>query len=821
MKSVVAVYVAVVVMVLAVGVASAGKPPKPQAPSCDPVVAAPRHGKAAVDELGANLANVAAKNKRGAADLKRQLKEDPTLWVDPCGRLFYSETDELPVDPPQAAATLVFPASQTFTLHSRPNASRVIYIDFNGELVSGTAWNTYYNGGQDLVASAFDIDGASSTFSDSELAIIQSVWLRVAEDYAPFDVDITTADPGLNAIDRSTNSDAAYGTRVVVTNDSSIYNQCYCAGISYVGTFDITGSHQYYQPAFAFQRGTGANAKVIGEVVSHEAGHTLGLSHDGTSSVAYYSGQGSWAPIMGTSYNRPISQWSKGEYSGANNTEDDLAVMQSHGAPLRTDDVPSQQSAAMPVSSGVPFDGFIGTAADADWFSISGSGEINVVANVAAISPNLDLRADVYDADGDLLASANPAASTISGDSATGLSVNLTATLPAAGTYFVKLDGVGYGDPLTNGYSDYDSMGAYTVTVTVLDPTGAPEVSTTALPTANSFTPYSTQLTATSGVPPYTWGIVSSAAALPSALSIAANTGVISGTPSAAAGDYPVTVKVVDANGNSSTKSLTLTIADAPLSITTTLPLPPASLTVPYSVQLNASGGRGNYVWSLASGTLPLGLTLNSSGLLSGTPTKASSYSFTVKVTSGTTSVTKALSLAPTALLKVTTTTVAMGITGVAYSASLAASGGTRSYVWDIYSGSLPPGLNLVGSKITGTPTTRGSYPIVVRATDTAGRIALSGTITLNVTVPLQIVTTALPGATRGVAYSLQLVGDGGLAPYTWSKSLGTIPSGMTLSTTGVLSGTPTVTGTFSITIKLLDKNRKSVSRVFSLVVSP
>ncbi|MDL2335535.1 MAG: putative Ig domain-containing protein, partial [Chloroflexota bacterium] len=749
-KPIAAVYMTLVVMILAVGAASAGKPPKPDAPVCDPVVAAPRHGKAAVDELGDNIANVAAKNKRGADDLRRQLKEDSTLWVDPCGQLFYSETDGLPVDPPQAAATLVYPASQTFLLHSRPGASRVLYIDFNGELVTGTAWNTYYNGGADLVAPAFDIDSAPSTFSDSELAIIQSTWLRVAEDYAPFDVDITTADPGLAAIDRSTSTDSNFGTRVVVTNDSVIYNQCACAGMSYVGVFDMSGSHQYYQPAFAFQRGTGANAKVIGEVVSHEAGHTLGLSHDGTASVAYYTGQGSWAPIMGTSYNRPISQWSKGEYSGANNSEDDLAVMQSHGATLRADDVPSQQSAAMPVSSGVPFDGFIGTAADTDWFSVSGSGQINVVANVAAISPNLDLRADVYDSNGTLLAWADPAASTVTGDSATGLSINLTATLPVSGTYFVKLDGVGYADPLTDGYSDYDSIGAYTVTVTVLDPTSAPQVTTPSLPTANSFSPYSTQLTATSGVPPYTWGIVSSAAALPSALSIAANTGVISGTPSAAAGNYPLTFKVVDANGNSSTKSLTLTIADAPLSTTTTLPLPPASLTQPYSLQLAASGGRGSYVWALASGTLPAGLTLNSAGLLSGTPTKASTYSFTVKVTSGTTSVTKALSLAPAALLKVSTTNLATGITGVAYSASLAASGGTGSYVWDIYSGSLPPGLNLVGAKITGTPTTRGSSTFVVRVTDTAGRTTLSGTLTLNVTVPLQVLTSALPGATKG-----------------------------------------------------------------------
>jgi hypothetical protein len=822
LKPVLAIYVALVVTVAAVGITVGGKNPQPQAPSCDPVLTAPRHGKAALEELADQLPMVAAKNRREETRLAKQLKNDETLWVDPCGQLFYAETDELPIDPPQAAATLVFPAAQTFQLHSRPGANRVIYIDFNGELISGTAWNAYYNGGADLVAPAFDIDNTPSTFSDSELAIIQSVWLRVAEDYQPFDVDITTADPGLAAIDRSGNSDLAFGTRVLVTNDSTVYNPCMCAGIAYVGSFDMSGSHQYYQPAFAFQRGTGANAKVIGEVVSHEAGHTLGLSHDGTASVAYYSGQGSWAPIMGTSYNRPIGQWSKGEYGGANNAEDDFAIMQARGATLRADDVPSQMSAAMPLQSGAPFSGFIGTATDRDWFSVAGSGQINVVANVASLSPDLDLRVEVYDDGGGLVAAADPAASTITGDSANGLSVNLTANLPASGTYYVKLDGVGFGDPATNGYSDYASTGAYALTVTVLDPSNAPQITTTSVPTASSFSAYSTQLTATSGQPSYNWGLDSSSAPLPASLALAANTGVISGTPTAAAGSYPLTFKVVDANGNSSTRTLTITITDASLTITSGVPLPPASLTQPYAYQLLASGGRGSYVWSLASGTLPLGLTLSSGGIISGTPTKASAYTFVVKVTSGSTSVTKTLGLAPTAALKVATSSVAAGITGASYSASLAASGGSGSYIWELASGSLPPGLSLVGAKVSGTPTERGSWTFVMRVTDTYGRTASSTSLTLTISIPLQIVTTALPNATKGVAYSLQLVGDGGLAPYTWGRSSGALPSGLILNTTtGVISGTPTVSGTFSYTVKISDKNRKSATRAFTIVVSP
>ncbi|HUP83313.1 MAG TPA: putative Ig domain-containing protein [Candidatus Limnocylindria bacterium] len=820
MKPILAIYVALVVTVAAVGITVGGKTPKPEVPACDPVVTAPRHGQAAIDELGASITNVAAKNRRGEDRLKSQLKNDETLWVDPCGQLFYAETDELPVDPPQAAATLVFPASQTFQLHSRPGASRVLYIDFNGELITGTAWNANYNGGADIVAPAFDIDSAPSTFSDNELAIAQSVWLRVAEDYAPFDVDITTADPGLAAIDRSGSGDLSFGTRVLVTNDNVIYNACLCAGIAYVGSFDMSGSHQYYQPAFALQRGTGANAKVIGEVVSHEAGHTLGLSHDGNASTAYYTGQGSWAPIMGTSYNRPITQWSKGEYSGANNTEDDLAIMQQRGATLRSDDVPSQMSAAMPLQSGVLFNGFIGTAADSDWFSTAGSGQINVVANVASLSPNLDLRVQVYDDAGNLLAGADPAASTITGDSATGLSVNVTANLPTSGTYYVKVEGVGFGDALTDGYSDYGSIGAYALTVTVLDPSNAPQITTTSLPTASSFSNYSTQLTATSGVAPYNWGLDASSAALPAALSMAANSGVISGTPTAAAGNYPLTFKVVDANGNSSTRALTLTIADAPLVVTNTIPLPPASLTQPYSLQFNASGGRGSYVWSLASGTIPAGLTLNSAGLMSGTPTRATTYSFTVKVVSGTASSTKSFSMTTANALNVTTTTLAAGTVGTAYSATLAASGGTTPYVWDIASGNLPAGLSLVAGKITGTPTQRESQTLTFRATDTAGRVKVSNPLTLAVYQVSINNDPALPAATRGQPYSVTLAADGGVAPYKWSLASGALPTGVTLSTTGVISGTTQVPGTFAISVKATDASLRTAVKAMTLVVN-
>ena len=361
--------------------------------------------------------------------------------------------------------------SAALTLHSRPGSRHVIYLDFDGQMISGTGWNTKTSGA--CYADPYDTDANPAAFSTAELTAISGVWARVAEDYASMDVDVTTADPGVAAITRSSLGDTRYGTRVVVTrsltlcpNGKSLYaSLCAggCGGIAYVGVFDRTSNHAYYQPAFTFQNGVGGGQKNIAEASSHEAGHNVGLSHDGTATSGYYSGHGSWAPIMGVGYYRAITQWSKGEYAGANQTQDDFGVMRTNGAVPLTDDYPESPPAAL--GAGLSRTGIISSRTDVDVFRITLTQPttVTIAATPASTSPDLDIALTLRGFGNDIVA--NPPSGSTSGDLATGLDASITTTVPP-GTYTVRIDGVGAGSPLDTGYSDYASIGAYTVSLT-------------------------------------------------------------------------------------------------------------------------------------------------------------------------------------------------------------------------------------------------------------------------------------------------------------------------------------------------------------------
>ena len=293
------------------------------------------NGEAAIAALGGQLPALAAFYKVTEADLRNRLRRDRSLWVDARGRLFYVCNFGLPPnEEATGAAELLaqaapFSYDQTFRLHSRPGASKVIYLDFDGHDASTTSW------GSDAIARPYDIDGSPYTFSTTERDRIQYIWQRVAEDFLQYDVDVTTEDPGVEALRKTSAGDTNYGTRVVIGGSSTDWYGAGAGGVAYIGSFDWNTD----TPCWAFAKSVSDSEKNVAEVISHEAGHTLNLGHDGTASGAeYYSGQGNWAPIMGVGYSKPIVQWSKGEYAGANNGQDDLAVMLGEGISYRTDD---------------------------------------------------------------------------------------------------------------------------------------------------------------------------------------------------------------------------------------------------------------------------------------------------------------------------------------------------------------------------------------------------------------------------------------------------------------------------------------------------
>lgn len=434
------------------------------------------NGQKAVDLLGDKLPLVAKAYDMSAERLENILKTDQTAWIDEGGRLLYVEADTKPIPKPEpedteitenaatisGADTFSSMASSTadpFTLHSKPDSNRVIYLDFNGHVATNTAW---YSG--TLTAQAYDIDGNPSAFSDAELNNIREIWQRVAEDYAPFDVDVTTQEPTPDAIRRTSSTDTQYGTRAVITRSMPELCSQSCGGVAYVNVFSYYSSStpDRYRPAWVFLDKLGNGyPKYVAEAVSHEVGHNLNLNHDGTSTVGYYAGHGSgatgWAPIMGVGYYKPVTQWSKGEYPGANNLQDDLAVISAAGTPLRPDDYPSTNASAAPLSgdpTAVFQSGIIERNTDLDIFTFQTDGG-NVEFNIASgsVAPDLDVAIKLLDASGNTITSINPTNS---------LSASLTATL-AAGQYFLQIDGAGYGD-LTTGYSDYSSLGQYLIT---------------------------------------------------------------------------------------------------------------------------------------------------------------------------------------------------------------------------------------------------------------------------------------------------------------------------------------------------------------------
>jgi Putative Ig domain len=261
--------------------------------------------------------------------------------------------------------------------------------------------------------------------------------------------------------------------------------------------------------------------------------------------------------------------------------------------------------------------------------------------------------------------------------------------------------------------------------------------------------------------------------------------------------------------------------------------LPTGQLGTGYSTTLTATGGAPPYTWSLTSGTLPAGLTLNAStGAITGTPSAAvASTPLTFKVTdSGNPALTQSAALTLTVSpgsLVISTSSLPNGQTGAAYSSTLAATGGVSPYTWSLTSGTLPAGLTLDASTgaITGTPSAAvASTPLTFKVTDSSSP-ALTQTANLTLTVsPVSLVisTSSLPNGQTGAAYSATLAAAGGVSPYTWSLTRGSLPAGLNLNaSTGVITGTPSAAvASTALTFKVSDSSSPALTQTANLTLT-
>jgi hypothetical protein len=370
-----------------------------------------------------------------------------------------------------------------------------------------------------------------------------------------------------------------------------------------------------------------------------------------------------------------------------------------------------------------------------------------------------------------------------------------------------------------------------TLSIAVISTTGDLAISTSNLPQGTVGTAYSAQLSATGGTTPYAWSVASGT--VPAGLTLS-SAGVLSGTPTTS-GSFAFTLQVADSSSTTqlaqATFSVTINANPSVAVAITTGSLPAGSVGISYHGQLQAAGGTAPYSWSVIAGLLPEGLTLGSDGTISGTPTAAGSFDFTVEVAdsdtpaqTATRQFTITVAPAPGQALSITTATLPNGSVGISYDATISASGGTTPYAFTVASGTLPPGLLLAADgSLTGVPTTAGSFSFTVRVTDSASQTAeRSYTLTIVAGAGQMIITTAnLPPGRTSVAYSATFTAVGGTSPYHWSVTSGSLPPGLTLSDDGMLSGTPSAAGTFTFTVMAIDSSTvpASASRQYSLTI--
>ncbi|MBL7702587.1 MAG: T9SS type A sorting domain-containing protein [Ferruginibacter sp.] len=338
-----------------------------------------------------------------------------------------------------------FSAFSVPKLNSYPSATATIFLDFDGHYVQSTMWN----GGN-------PINCAASGMTDPQII---EAFNRIAEDFRPFDLNITTDSVVYLAAPSETR------VRIIITTTSSWYP----AGFSGVATSSFTWGDE--TPGFVFSDRLGtANTKRIAETISHESGHTVSLSHQSKYggacnlmeqySTGYGTGETGWAPIMGNSQNKNFSNWNNGPTpDGCVFVEDNLyTIVTYNGFGYRADDYGETLNAGTYTLPGSSFNtsGVITTNADKDAFKFTMNSNSNFHLVISPFSvasgsagSNLDVAVELYNSSATLIRTYDPQAS---------LSITID-TILTAGTYYIRVYGAGNAN-----VGAYGSLGSYTIT---------------------------------------------------------------------------------------------------------------------------------------------------------------------------------------------------------------------------------------------------------------------------------------------------------------------------------------------------------------------
>ncbi len=340
------------------------------------------------------------------------------------------------------------------------------------------------------------------------------------------------------------------------------------------------------------------------------------------------------------------------------------------------------------------------------------------------------------------------------------------------------------------------------------------------LPSAVVDRAYSAGITAAAAAAPAEWSLA--AGSLPPGIALDAAKGVLSGRPREA-GAFPFTLRVRDASRASAEQPFTLRVGSG-LTITSAGRLPSGIARGKYSTRLAAAAGKAPLRWSVESGTLPPGVSLDgASGAIQGSPIGPGSYEFTAKVVDASeATASQAFRIDIRSDLTIARATLPRTSAGTRFTHTLSATGGLPPARWSVSGGSLPPGVSLSPATgvIEGAASAAGRFGFEVTVTDASGTSA-TAKLSLDVAPALAITGGSAPEtAVVGAQYVHRLQASGGAPPYQWSIADGSLPPGLQLDAAGaVIRGVPSAAGTYTLRVRLSDASQARLEAPLTLIV--